>query len=82
MKWSLFCLTSCITVHTVTVSQKSALEAQFIGEAEELSDDLVTMASVRATVNGSAATVYAADIHLIGVLVPAGKSRVVVDLAP
>jgi hypothetical protein len=35
-----------------------------------------------ATVNGTTATVYAADLHLIGVPVPAGKSRVVVDLAP
>jgi len=35
-----------------------------------------------ATVNGKPATVYAADLNLIGVPVPAGKSRVVIDLAP
>ncbi len=37
---------------------------------------------VVATVDGSAARVYAADLHLIGVPVPAGRSRVVLDLAP
>ena len=37
---------------------------------------------VTATVNGKVATVYAADLHLIGIPVPAGPSRVVVDLAP
>ena len=37
---------------------------------------------VTATVDGKPATVYAADLHLIGVPVPAGKSRVVIDLAP
>jgi hypothetical protein len=35
-----------------------------------------------ATVDGKPATVYAADLNLIGVPVPAGKSRVVIDLAP
>jgi hypothetical protein len=37
---------------------------------------------VAATVDGRPATVYAADLHLIGVPVPAGRSRVVIDLAP
>ena len=37
---------------------------------------------VAATVDGRAANVYAADLHLIGVPVPAGRSRVVLDLAP
>jgi hypothetical protein len=37
---------------------------------------------VAATVDGRPATVYAADLHLIGVPVPAGRSRVVLDLAP
>jgi hypothetical protein len=35
-----------------------------------------------ATVDGKPATVYAADLNLIGIPVPAGRSRVVVDLAP
>jgi hypothetical protein len=37
---------------------------------------------VEATVDGRPATVFAADLHLIGVPVPAGRSRVVLDLAP
>ncbi len=37
---------------------------------------------VTAAVDGKPATVYAADLHLIGIPVPAGRSRVVVDLAP
>jgi len=37
---------------------------------------------VRVSVNGRAITPLAADIHLIGVPVPAGPARVVVDLAP
>lgn len=37
---------------------------------------------VVATVDGKAAKVYAADLHLIGVPVPPGRSRVVLDLAP
>ena len=37
---------------------------------------------VTAAVDGKSATVYAADLNLIGVPVPAGKSRVVIDLAP
>jgi len=37
---------------------------------------------VTATVDGRPATVYAADLNLIGIPVPAGRSRVVVDLAP
>jgi hypothetical protein len=37
---------------------------------------------VVAHVNGSPVTPLVADIHLIGVPVPAGLSRVVVDLAP
>ncbi len=37
---------------------------------------------VVAAVDGRAATVYAADLNLIGVPVPAGRSRVVLDLAP
>ncbi|MGA7993130.1 MAG: hypothetical protein WCC53_17005, partial [Thermoanaerobaculia bacterium] len=37
---------------------------------------------VAATVDGKPATVYAADLHLIGVPVPAGRSQVVLDLAP
>ncbi len=35
-----------------------------------------------ATVNGHRATLLAADLHLIGVPVPAGSARVVLDLAP
>jgi hypothetical protein len=35
-----------------------------------------------ATVDAKPATVYAADLNLIGIPVPAGRSRVVVDLAP
>ncbi|HVO52193.1 MAG TPA: hypothetical protein VMV60_14460 [Thermoanaerobaculia bacterium] len=35
-----------------------------------------------AAVDGRPATVYAADLNLIGIPVPAGASRVVVDLAP
>jgi hypothetical protein len=35
-----------------------------------------------ATVDGKPAIVYAADLNLIGVPVPAGRSRVVLDLAP
>jgi hypothetical protein len=37
---------------------------------------------VRARVDGREVRVYAADIHLVGVPVPAGASRVTVDLAP
>jgi hypothetical protein len=37
---------------------------------------------VRVSVNGRAVTPLAADINLIGVPVPAGPARVVVDLAP
>ncbi len=37
---------------------------------------------VTALVDGRPATVYAADLNLIGIPVPAGRSRVVVDLAP
>ena len=37
---------------------------------------------VVASVNGSPATPLVADLHLIGIPVPAGLSRVVVDLAP
>ncbi len=37
---------------------------------------------VTAAVDGRPATVYAADLNLIGIPVPAGRSRVVVDLAP
>ena len=37
---------------------------------------------VSASVNGRAVTPLAADLHLIGVPVPAGLARVVVDLAP
>jgi hypothetical protein len=37
---------------------------------------------VAATVDGRPAKVYAADLHLIGVPVPVGNSRVVIDLAP
>lgn len=35
-----------------------------------------------ATVDGKPATVYAADLNLIGIPVPPGRSRVVLDLAP
>jgi len=35
-----------------------------------------------ATVDGRPAVVYAADLNLIGIAVPAGRSRVVLDLAP
>lgn len=37
---------------------------------------------VRATVNGSPATVYAAQVNLVGVPVPAGAARVEILLAP
>ncbi|MBK8597192.1 MAG: hypothetical protein IPN83_16700 [Holophagales bacterium] len=37
---------------------------------------------VRATVNGAEATVYATQLHLVGVAVPAGKARVEILLAP
>jgi hypothetical protein len=37
---------------------------------------------VTATVDGRPATVYAADLNLIGIAVPPGPARVVVDLAP
>lgn len=37
---------------------------------------------VAATVDGRPATVYAADLNLIGIPVPAGRTRVVIDLAP
>jgi hypothetical protein len=37
---------------------------------------------VAASVNGRTVTPLAADLHLIGVPVPAGPARVVVDLAP
>ncbi len=37
---------------------------------------------VTAAVDGRPATVYAADVNLIGIPVPSGRSRVVVDLAP
>lgn len=37
---------------------------------------------VRATVNGRNGTVYATQIHLVGVAVPAGKARVEILLAP
>jgi hypothetical protein len=37
---------------------------------------------VRATVNGRPATVYATQIHLVGVAVPAGTSKVEILLAP
>ena len=47
-------LPACITVKLVNVDKKSTLEQQFIGEYEELSDDLVTMASVRAAIQSVA----------------------------
>ncbi len=37
---------------------------------------------VTATVDGKPAPVYAADLNLVGIPVPKGRSRVVVDLAP
>lgn len=37
---------------------------------------------VQATVNGAKGTVYATQIHLVGVAVPAGKARVEILLAP
>jgi hypothetical protein len=37
---------------------------------------------VRATVNGGKGTVYATQLHLVGVAVPAGKARVEILLAP
>jgi hypothetical protein len=40
------------------------------------------MPRARAAVDGKPATVYAADLNLIGIPVPAGRSRVVLDLAP
>ena len=47
-----FALNACITAKVVTVDKKSTLEQQFIGEYEELTEDLQTVASVRATANG------------------------------
>jgi hypothetical protein len=37
---------------------------------------------VKASVNGESVTPLVADIHLLGIPVPAGASRVVIDLAP
>ncbi len=48
---SLF-LNACFTVRAITVDKKSTLEEQFIGEFEALSDDLSTIASVRASAHG------------------------------
>ncbi len=45
-------LPACVTIRTVSVDQKSTLEQQFIGEYEELTEDLQTVASVRAAANG------------------------------
>lgn len=45
-------LGGCISVRAISVDQKSMLEAQFIGEYEELTEDLQTVASVRATATG------------------------------
>ncbi len=45
-------LTACVTVRSVSVDQKSTLEQQFIGEYEELTEDLQTIASVRAAATG------------------------------
>lgn len=43
---------ACISVRTTSVDRKTALEQQFIGEVEDLSDDLATDASARAESNG------------------------------
>ncbi len=40
------------TTKVIQIDKKSTLEQQFIGEYEELTDDLVTSASVRAEANG------------------------------
>jgi hypothetical protein len=45
-------LQACVSVRAVSVDQKSTLEQQFIGEYEELTEDLQTIASVRASANG------------------------------
>jgi uncharacterized protein YdbL (DUF1318 family) len=45
-------LSGCISVRAISVDKKSTLEQQFIGEYEELTEDLQTVASVRATANG------------------------------
>lgn len=45
-------ISGCITIRAVQVDRKSTLEEQFIGEFEELTDDLTTVASVRAEANG------------------------------
>jgi len=47
-------LASCAltTTKVIQIDKKSTLEQQFIGEYEELSDDLATVASVRAETNG------------------------------
>lgn len=42
----------CFSVRVVQVDRKSTLEAQFIGEVEDLSDDLQTTASARAQTQG------------------------------
>lgn len=44
---------ACITVRTTSVDRKTALEQQFIGEYEDLSDDLATDASARAEASGT-----------------------------
>jgi uncharacterized protein YdbL (DUF1318 family) len=42
----------CFSVRLVQVDRKTTLEQQFIGEVEDLSDDLQTNASARAAVHG------------------------------
>lgn len=45
-------LGGCISVRVISVDKKSTLEQQFIGEYEELTEDLQTVASVRAVATG------------------------------
>ena len=52
---SLLCLTACFTVRVSQVDHKTTLEEQFIGEYEDLSDDLASDASVRAETTGMGA---------------------------
>jgi uncharacterized protein YdbL (DUF1318 family) len=46
------CACSLTTTKVIQIDKKSTLEQQFIGEYEELSDDLATIASVRADASG------------------------------
>ena len=48
----IFTLVHCVTFKVTTVDRKTTLEEQFIGELEDLSDDLQTVASARAEARG------------------------------